>query len=151
MKSAVIAAIVAAFVASGSTYAATRISGQAIVKHSIPANRLTAKAVQAFTAPTASTPTPRAMAAAVSSTLDYEETTVVLDSDHSPGDVVASCPSGYVAIAGGYNFTRGGADITNNFRTSDNAGWSVGTGTPFAPNDGGGPPVITVYVSCQPA
>ena len=40
MKSAIIAAIVAAVVASGSALAATRINGRSIKRHSIPLNRL---------------------------------------------------------------------------------------------------------------
>jgi hypothetical protein len=146
VKSAIIAAVVAALVASGSTYAATRISGSAIKPHSIPANRLTPKAVQAFTA--APTAAPRALAAAVNSTLDYEQTTAPVVADDA---VQADCPAGDVAIIGGYGWVRGDGIIASSWRTADGTGWKVQIGAETgAPNDGGGPAQITVYVSCEP-
>lgn len=45
MKSAIIAAVVAALVASGGTYAATSISGRQIRNHSISAWKLTPQAI----------------------------------------------------------------------------------------------------------
>lgn len=43
MKNAVIAAVVAALVSSGAGYAAVRINGHSIKRHSIPLNRLIGK------------------------------------------------------------------------------------------------------------
>jgi hypothetical protein len=146
MKNAIIAAVVAALVSSGATIAATKISGRAIAKHSIPANRLTASAVSSFTA----APEPRAMAAAVSSTLAFQqtaETPVVADDS-----VTGACPAGDVAIVGGYRWTRGSGPVASSWRTSDGTGWQVQIGdVTSAPNDGGGPARIEVFVACQPA
>lgn len=149
MKNAVIAAVVAAIVAGGTGVgAATLLNGKQIKAHSIPANRLTAKAVQAFTAQSASTPAPRALAAAVNSTIDYETTTTPVIA----GDTAtAACPQGDVAISGGYQWVRGNGAIASNIYASDGSGWVVQIGDETgAPNDGGGPAQIEVYVSCEP-
>lgn len=148
MKNVLTAAIVAALVAGpAGAVAATQLNGRAIKPHSIPANRLNRKAVQAFTAATA--PAPRALAAAVSSTIDYEQTTSpVVASDA----VSTSCPTGDVAISGGYGWVRGDGQIASSWRLDNGTGWRVQIGASTgAPNDGGGPAQITVYVTCQPA
>jgi hypothetical protein len=149
MKSALIAAIVSVVVASGSTYAATTISGLAIARHSIPANRLTSKAVKAFTAPRAQSP--RALAAAVNSTLDYEQTTT--DITDTPQTASAFCPAGDVAIGGGYTVDNvgsgSGSGAIENSTTPDHTGWQV-VGS-FVLLNNGAPGTITVYVSCEPS
>lgn len=149
MRSALIAAVVAALVASGGTYAATRISGQAIAKHSIPANRLVPKAVKAFTAQTAAAPAPRALAAAVNSTLDYEQTTANIV--ETPQTFTTACPAGDVAIGGGYQTSDdvvGGGAMENSV-TPDFTGWTVTVTNVSSKNDGS-TPTLTVYVSCEP-
>jgi hypothetical protein len=150
MKSALIAAIVSAVVASGvasgATYAAMRISGKSIKPHSIPANRLVPSAIKSFTAGTA---TPRALAAAVNSTIDYEQTTSPVNAEDS---VEADCPTGDVAISGGYGWVRGDGIIASSWRLDDGSGWKVQIGAETgAPNDGNGPAQITVYVTCDPS
>jgi hypothetical protein len=149
VKSAIIAAVVAALIAGpAGAVAASKINGAAIVKHSIPANRLVPKAVQAFTAQASQTQAPRALAAAVNSTLDYEQTTAPVVADDA---VQADCPAGDVAIIGGYGWVRGDGIIASSWRTADGTGWKVQIGAETgAPNDGGGPAQITVYVSCEP-
>lgn len=81
MKSALIAAVVAALVASGSTYAAVRINGHSIRPHSIPLNRLTTlpklRLVRVIGAP-------------------------VTVPERSSGFATANCPSGQAAIGGGF-------------------------------------------------
>jgi hypothetical protein len=145
MKSALIAAIVAAIVSSGATYAATRIDGRTIALHSIPANRLTSKASKSFT----SAGKPRALAAAVNSTIDYEQTTSNIL--FTPQTFTVSCPAGDVAVGGGYrpsdNLTSGGA--IQDSVTPDFTGWSV-TLTNTASRNDGTTPTLTVYVSCEP-
>lgn len=147
MKSALIAAIVSAIVASGSTYAATQISGRSIAKHSIPANRLTASANKAFT----STGNPRLLASAVNSTLDYEQATT--DITANPQTASVFCPAGDVAIGGGYSVDNvgsgGGSGAMESSNTPDHTGWQV-TGSYIILNNGA-PSTITVYVSCEPA
>jgi hypothetical protein len=97
MKSVITSAIVAALIAGpAGAVAATQLNGRAIVKHSIPANRLVPSAVKAFTAQKVTAPAPRALAAAVNSTLDYEQTTSA--GSRSATDVTATCPAGDVAI-----------------------------------------------------
>lgn len=151
MKAALIAAIVAAFVASGSTYAATQISGRAIKPHSIPANRLTTKAVKAFTAQAATVQPPRILAAAVNSTLDYEQTTTELNGQNGE-QFTAPCPTGDVAVGGGYQTTANvaTASVTQNALDPSGSGWNVTVASYSATNDGS-TPSITVYVSCEPS
>lgn len=147
MKNAVVAAIVAALVSSTATYAATRINGHSITPHSIPANRLTTKAVRSLNA----TPTPRALAAAVNSTLDYEAATG--DITALPSTVTATCPAGNVAVGGGYITSQNvtGATITSNGKTPDNSGWTVTIGVGSSIQNDGNTPQLSVNVSCEPA
>ena len=145
MKSALIAAVVVALVASGGTYAATRINGAAIQKHSIPANRLTPKAVGEFTAATVQAP--RALAAAVSSTLSVQQVSQPVVAADS---VTASCPDGYVAITGGYQWTAGDGAISSSWLAPDGHGWTVQVGAWTGSPDAGGSAVLAVYVSCEP-
>lgn len=150
MKSAIVAAVVAALVASGGTYAATQINGHAIARHSIPANRLTGNAVKTFTAQKDSAPAPRALAAAVNSTLDYEQATGAIA--QSPQTFTAHCPATYIAVGGGYQTSddvQGGGAIENSV-TPDFNGWTVTVGNLSIKNDGS-TPTLTVYVSCEPS
>jgi hypothetical protein len=150
MKSVITSAIVAALIAGpAGAVAATQLNGHAIAKHSIPSNRLTAKAVKTFTAQKVSTPAPRALAAAVTSTIDYEQSTATLVS--SPQTFSVACPAGDVAIGGGYqtsdDVVSGGA--TENSVTPNFNGWTVTVGNIASRNDGS-TPTLTVYVSCEP-
>lgn len=150
LRTALTAAVVSALVASGAGYAAVKISGRSIVKHSIPANRLTASAVKTLTAGSAKASDPRALAAAVTSTIDYESTTTEITV--SPQTFTVSCPAGDVALGGGYStsddVTGGGA--SENSVTPDFTGWTVTAGNLQIRNDGS-TPTLTVYVSCAPS
>ena len=144
MKNAVVAAVVAALVSSGATLAATRISGQAILKHSIPANRLTAKAVKSLR----STPDPRQLAASVNSTLNQVANSVAITAN--PQTVTAVCPAGDMAVGGGYNLSANFGVITGDGITADSSGWAVSIAGAY------GPAVdqvvtLTVNVSCEPS
>jgi hypothetical protein len=148
MKSVITSAIVAALIAGpAGAVAATQLNGRAIVKHSIPANRLVPSAVKAFTAQKVTAQAPRALAAAVNSTLDFEQTS----SPVVAGDTVtATCPAGDVAIVGGYQWTNGSGQIASNWRLAAGNGWQVqiGSGTSSFNSN---PAAISVYVACEPA
>lgn len=145
MKNVLTAAIVAALVAGATgAGAATLLNGKQIKAHSIPANRLTPSAIASFTKAEASPP--RALAAAVNSTIDYEtSTTPVVAGDTA----TAACPTGDVAISGGYQWTDGGGPVVSNIYLSDGSGWAVKIGDTTSSNDGQA--VIEVYVSCEPS
>lgn len=151
MKNAVIAAIVAALVSSGSTLAATHyINGAKIKPHSIAANRLTPKALKTISKPTRSALAPKTLAAAVNSTIDYEQATS--DITVSPQTFTVSCPVGDVAVGGGYQTSADveGGGATENSVTPDFTGWTVTVGGLEIRNDGS-TPTLTVYVACEPA
>jgi hypothetical protein len=128
MKNAIVAAIVAALVASGGTLAATnKINGLSIKAHSIPVNRLTTKAVNSFTvANTNSTATPL--------------TTV-------PQTFTAQCPSGELATGGGFTTSPElPVTVISDGASSDGSSWDV----VLQPvSQGESHPEITVNVSCQ--
>lgn len=141
MKNAVIAAVVAAVVASGTTYAAVRINGNTIIRHSIPANRLTRAAVRRFT----SRPLPAAVARSVTSTIQYAAAVGVLTTGTDRVTAVASCPAGEVAVSGGYTLGAATkiATVTESSVTADRAGWEV---TMVEATDQN----VTVYAACAP-
>lgn len=143
MKNAIVAAVVAALVASGATLAATsRINGRMIRPHSIPANRLTAAAVTSLIAVpslvTASGTIPNAPAGTVG----------------TPTAITAQCPAGSVAIAGGYRLTNPANNpayiLQSDGVTQDGTGWQIDVlqGTPGNPLDA---PSFTVMAACEAA
>jgi hypothetical protein len=83
MKSAIIAAIVAALVSSGGTYAAVQVNGHSIRPHSIPLNRL------------------------AGSLLTRASTGYVDIPAGQAGAATATCPSGSQAFAGGFRINPG--------------------------------------------
>lgn len=139
MKNAVIAAIVAAIVSSGTTYAATKINGRSIAKHSIPASKLTPKAVTEFTR----IDPPSVLAGKVSSTIVYErDAFAVGTAGAGPSTLMATCPVGYVPVSGGYEATLP-ATVSADEVTHDGTGWQV-----VLRNYGTGQ--IDVYAACLP-
>jgi hypothetical protein len=150
MKNAIIAAVVAAFVASGSTYAATSmINGRSIKPHTIQANRLTSRAVRSLRS--SGVTAPRALAAAVNSTIDQEEATATL-TESSPHTITAQCPAGDVAIAGGYNEVSNGIGfvLTSDGVSPDGTGWQI-TAYPENTSNPADQPTLSVNVSCEPS
>jgi hypothetical protein len=163
MKNAIVAAVIAALVASGSTLAASQaINGRHIARHSIPANRLTpsahkslrgqrgARGAQGPVGHTGASGSsgPRGLTTAVSpSLIDTEQAEADLDT--SPQTLTAYCPGGDVAIGGGYNLTQGTGDVVQSgaYNLNGVSGWVVevvdGAGY-------GGAPSLTVNVSCEP-
>lgn len=124
MKSALIAAIVAAIVASGSAVAATKlIDGHSIRNHTIPATKLTNAAIASLrTAPT-------------TFTLVRGPNVDVPPSNTDAGTSTALCPSGAGPVGGGFIVTNGyeanpvvvaDAIDTTDGKTAD--GWDVAIG-----------------------
>ena len=124
MKSALIAAIVAAIVASGSAVAATTlIDGHSIRNHTIPAAKLTNAAISSLRG----TPT-----AATTFTLVRGPNVDVPPSHTDAGTSTALCPSGSRPVGGGFLVTKSfdasivvvasGID-TSDGKTAD--GWGV--------------------------
>lgn len=141
MKSTVIAGIVAAAVASGTTYAATQISGKAIARHSIPADRLMEGAVAKFT----KQPSAAAIAAAVTSQLYYQTTAIgIVTGSAGPTTYKVQCPPGMAAISGGYTLSGATAAVTEDAVTDDRKGWEVTLRNYAAQN-------LTLYAACEPS
>lgn len=121
MKSALVAAIVAAIVASGSAVAATTlIDGHSIRNHTIPAAKLTNAAVSSLQG------TPTAF------TLVKGPNIAVPPSSTNAGTSAALCPSGSGPVGGGFVVTNGykanpvvveDAIDTTDGKTAD--GWDV--------------------------
>lgn len=142
MKSAITAAVVAAIVASGTTYAATQIDGHSIRRNSIPANRLTNTAVKRLH------PSPRLLAAAVTSTIVQESNTVSILG--VPGATVdAQCPTGDTAVGGGYSaFDVVSISVEKSSATPDGSAWEIVIARPNGPNADS---TLTAYASCEPS
>lgn len=141
MRTALIAAIVAAVVASGSAMATTWINGRMIRPHSIPPNRLTQ--------------IPRGPRGAqgqqgVAGTFDPSKVTVATASASiaggNEGGANATCPAGAVALGGGgltsgiENLQGSWPDLTG---PSYPTGWQVLYG-----NTGSGPVTVTAFAVC---
>jgi hypothetical protein len=145
MRSAIIAAIVAALVSSGGTYAAVRINGRAIRPHSIPLNRLAAKLPAGAPGPqgTQGAQGPQGLTDAVSpSAIDYVQSSTPVVTGGDPTPAAAYCPGGEMAIAGGYSMLDGVA--LDDYITPAHTGWEVLIGDAVGSD-------VTVYVICEPS
>jgi hypothetical protein len=114
MKNAIIAAVVAAVVASGTTYAATRVNGRMIVNHTISAKKLTRHAMRLLRgrrgpAGLKGIPGPAgAIDLSKMSLIDSGNKTV------APGTsitVKADCPTGDKVTGGGFSIVNGSNDL----------------------------------------
>jgi hypothetical protein len=142
MKSAVIAAVVAALVSGGGAYAAVKINGHAIRPHSIPLNRLVGKLPAGAQGPQGSQG-PQGLTAAVSpSAIDYVQTSTPVVTGGNPTPAAANCPSGDMAIAGGYSMLDGVA--LDDYITPSHTGWEVLISEAVGSS-------VTVYVICEPS
>jgi hypothetical protein len=146
MKSAVIAAIVAALISSSATLAATsHFSGKLIKIHSLPLNRIHGKLPVTKTVTVNNVPAPRVLAASVNSTLDQEQTTE--DITNNSQTVTAQCPAGEVAIAGGYTTSIPvNSPINADGPTDDGTGWKVTINNAIGIGVS-----LTTTVSCEPS
>jgi hypothetical protein len=151
MKNAIIAALVAALVSSGATYAAaTRINGAAIARHSIPQNRLTHGAVRGLQGERGPAgqqgPPGKAAVDAPSVQLDVQTSTETPTG--WPWTQQTACPTGETAVAGGYMLNAPG-EIIEDGPYSDNtgSGWEVKLTVPAG--DEQVPNSVTVNVTCE--
>lgn len=148
MKNAVIAAIVAALVASGGTYAATRIDGHSIKKHSMPLNRLVGHLPRGPIGPAGPTGSPGPQGpqgpAGVGLSVSVVQSADISIAANSSGDVRASCPAGARAISGGA-LTNGEATLTDSFPSSANGleDWTTGV-----QNMSGNAVTVNAYAVC---
>jgi hypothetical protein len=151
MKNAIIAALVAALVSSGATYAAaTRINGAAIARHSIPQNRLTHGAVmglQGARGP-AGAQGPPGKAAIDAPSVQLDQQTSTGTPTGWPWTQQTACPGGETAVAGGYMLDEPG-EIIEDGPYSDNSGsgWEIKVTVP--PGDEENPSSVTVNVTCE--
>lgn len=131
MKNAVVAALVAALVGSGSAVAASQINGHSIRPHSIPLNRL------------ASTPARPPLR------IDYSTGQEYVVQPGSTGFGLAPCPRGQMAVSGGFAVV---AEVNANQivgLTSEpmaaDSGWAAGF-----QNTGTTPTTVIAYALCTP-
>ncbi len=130
MKSALIAACVAAVVSAGSAVAATRlINGHLIQNHTVPATKLTEAAVASLRGP------PDHDGTSVRFTLVKGPSITVPPSNTDAGQSSALCPSGSYPVGGGFIVTNGfdanpvvlaSTEDTSDGKTVD--GWDVEIG-----------------------
>lgn len=139
MRNALIAAVVAALVASGSAMATRWISGRMIRPHSIPLNRLAGHLPRGPRGPQG-----------VAGTFDPSKVTVATASSQVPagdeGGATANCPAGAVALGGG-GLTSGIENLQGSSPhlsgSSYPTGWEVLYG-----NSGSGPITVSAYAVC---
>jgi hypothetical protein len=129
MKNAMIAAIVAAVVASGSAVAATKlIDGHTIKNHTIPSTKLTEAAV----------------ASLQGDRIRLVEGDVHTVPVNSAGHANAVCPSGWRAVAGGWEFITGFGFPVNSSPGEDHPGiWNV-----TVSNQNSGPSTLRAWAAC---
>jgi hypothetical protein len=132
MKNAMIAAIVAAVVASGSAVAATKlIDGHTIKNHTIPSTKLTEAAVAS-------------LHGAGGDRIRLVEGDAFTVPIHSAGEAIAVCPSGWRAVAGGWEFITGSGFGVNSSPGPDHPGiWRV-----TVLNENSGPSSLRAWAAC---
>jgi hypothetical protein len=129
MKNAIIAAIVAAVVASSTAVAATKlIDGHTIKNHTIPSTKLTEAAA----------------ASLHGDRITLVEGKAFLVPIHSAGHAIAVCPDGWRAVAGGWEFITGFGFAGNSSPGQDHPGiWNV-----TVSNDNSGPSSLRAWAAC---
>lgn len=142
MRNALIAAVVAALVSSAAGVAATGyISGARIKPHTIAASRLTSGAVTALAA----------RPALITATGSVPNTMPGVDGSIPVTTIVAQCPAGDSAVAGGYRMTnlatQAGFVLYTNGPTADGTGWEIDV-VQRNPGDASDTPAFAVTAGC---